>query len=201
MKIAKIRMKALSFALATSLLAAPAAAGWRKIEPVSTAVINGAFTVKPGDAWNRASGRPAKWGETWTKDGFQLNRLDFFGPVAAGQSIYKERSKKHRPMPKFRSDMLMPDLAELFEANFSIEQNVTAFEVMALQPAKLGGHDGLELTYSYALPEDRLLRRGVARMAIAGGKLYLVNFTAPGLYYFEKDAAEVRSMMDHAVLE
>lgn len=189
--------------VATTLIAtsAPALASWKRIETEATEVAKGAFMVTPESEWNRWSRRPASRGETWTKDGFDLNRLDFFGQVEPGDSIYKERKKKERPLPKFRSDMLPTDLAELFEANFSIENDITQFDVRSLEPTKLGGHEGIRMVYEYAMPNDALTRVGEARLAIADGQLYVVNFTAPELHYFDASIDEVRAIMDGLTLD
>ena len=186
--------------IAIPALSAPAQAGWRKIEPTKTEVAKGAMEVAPATEWNRWSRRPAAKGETWTKDGLLLNQLDFFGQVANGETVYKERSKSERPLPKFKSDMLLPDLATLFEANFSIENNITQFEVTEIAPAMLGGANGLKLTYDYALPGESLQRRGEARMAVHNGELYVVNFTAPRLHFFDQNIEEVRGIMDRVKL-
>lgn len=186
--------------IAIPALSAPAQAGWRKIEPAKTEVAKGAMEVAPATEWNRWSRRPAAKGETWTKDGLLLNQLDFFGQVANGETVFKERDKSDRPLPKFKSDMLLPDLATLFEANFSIENNITQFEVTEIAPAMLGGANGLKLTYDYALPGESLQRRGEARMAVHNGELYVVNFTAPRLHFFDQNIEEVRGIMDRVKL-
>lgn len=185
----------LLFAL-TIIAPEAAVAGWRRIDPTAVEVANGGMVAQPISSWNRASKRPAKNGESWTKDGFPLNRLDFFAGIEPGESIYKERSKKHRPLPKFESNMLLPDLAGLFEANFSIENDVTSFEVTNLEPATLGGAQGLLLEYDFALPGGALRRKGEARIAVHKGKLHVVNFTAPKLHYFDDSISEVQAMMD-----
>jgi hypothetical protein len=187
-------------AIALTATSVPAIAGWKRIETEATDVGNGAFVATPQSEWNRWSRRPAKRGETWTKDGFQLNRLDFFGQIEAGQSIYKDRHKKERPLPKFRADMLPTDLAELFEANFSIEHDITQFDVRLLEPVKLGGHDGIRMVYEYALPNDALTRVGEARLATVDDQLYVINFTAPELHYFEASIGEIRTIMDGVAL-
>ena len=57
--------------------------------------------VTPQTDWNQASGRPGKQGRAWTKDGFNLNGLEFFAGVPDGQPLYRERNKKQNPMPRF----------------------------------------------------------------------------------------------------
>ena len=188
-----------SLAIATAALAllpAPAMAGWKRITVAPTDVGKGAFVVTPQTEWSRWSSRPSKNGEIWTQDGFGLNMIHFIGQVGDGETLFKDRAKKERPMPKVRKDMLVTDLAELFEASFSIEYDVTQFDVRAMEPTKLGGHDGIRVTYEFALPNDALTRVGEARLAMVGGKVYAVNFIAPELHYFDRSIGEVQSMMD-----
>jgi hypothetical protein len=186
--------------VAVAMAAPPVQAGWKRMEAGTVEVAKGGMTVRPASEWNRWSGRPSPSGETWTKDGFPLNRLDFFAGIAPGQSIYKERSKKHRPLPKFRSDMLLPDLAELFEANFSIQNDVTLFEVVKAEPARIGQIEGIRIEYEYAFPNDALRRSGEARLGIHNGKLYVINFAAPALHYFGASRDEVQRIMETAQL-
>ena len=189
----------LSFALAAAAMAlapVPAFAGWKRITTEATDVGKGAFVVTPQTEWSRWSSRPSKNGEIWTQDGFGLNMIHFIGMVGSGETLFKDRQKKDRPMPKVSGDMLVTDLAELFEASFSIEYDVTKFDVRALEPAKLGGHDAIRMRYEFAVPNDALTRVGEARIAMVGGKVYVVNFIAPELHYFGQSIAEVNAMMD-----
>jgi hypothetical protein len=190
----------LAIIVAAAIIAQPVQAGWKRMEAGAIEVAKGGMVVRPASEWNRWSSRPSSSGESWTKDGFPLNRLDFFAGVAPGQSIYKERSKKHRPLPKFRSDMLLADLAELFEANFSIENDVTLFEVVKAEPARIGQADGVRIEYEYAFPNDSLRRSGEARLGIHNGRLYVINFAAPALHYFGSSRDEVRQIMETAQL-
>lgn len=185
---------------AAALLASPAQAGWRRIEAGQVEVGKGGMMVQPLSDWNRASSRPSANGESWTKDGFPLNRLDFFSQIEPGESIYKERNRKERPLPKFSADMLLPDLAELFEANFSIENDVTLFEVVKAEPARIGEAQGIRIEYQYAFANDPLRRKGEARLGVADGKLYVINFAAPALYYFDVAQDEVHRIMESAQL-
>ena len=183
-------------ATAMALAPAPALAGWKRITTEATDVGKGAFTVTPQTEWSRWSSRPSKNGEIWTQDGFGLNMVHFIGEVGNGETLFKDRKKKDRPMPKVRGDMIATDLAELFEASFSIEYDVTQFDMTSLEPAKLGGHDAVKMTFEFALPNDALTRVGEARLAMVGGKVYLVSFIAPELHYFDQSIGEVRAMMD-----
>ena len=54
-------------------------------------------------------------------------------------------------------------------------------------------------TYEFT-DEDQLTRKGEARAAIIGGKLYMITFEAPRLSYFGKVVADFRALADTAKL-
>ncbi|MBV7259232.1 hypothetical protein [Erythrobacter crassostreae] len=192
---------ALALAVATvAITPAPADARWKLVKVERVEAGKGALIVTPQTEWNRRNRRPSKNGEIWTKDGFGLNQLHLIGRVGDGETLFKDRKKKTRPMPKVQSDMLITDLAELFEASFSIEYDVTQFDVTSLEPSTLGGEDAILMRYEYALPNDALVRVGEARLAWNNGEVYLINFSAPELHYFGASIEEVRAIMDSASL-
>ena len=43
-----------------------------------------------------------------------------------------------------------------------------------------------------------LVRRGEARGTVADGRLFLVNYSAPALYYFDTDLPRAAAIMDSA---
>lgn len=179
--------------------AAPATAGW-KVVPAHAPAQVGTMAVVPLTDWNRASAGPSKLGQIWTHDGFGLNGLELFAAVPAGQSLYKERDAKRNPMPKFAAGMLLPDLTDLFERSFRAQYALTDFTIEQSTPATLGGVKGISIRYRYSLPDDELSRSGEARLAIANGKLYVVNYYAPSLHYFDAGLAEAHAIMDSAKL-
>jgi hypothetical protein len=196
----KMRKFAL-FAVMVSLSAAPAVAGWAVMAPKQrVAVAKSSLTVAPVNPWNRWSRKPSKTGEVWTQDGFSLNELTFFAGVASGESLYKDRQKKDRPLPRFDSRMTAPEIVQLFEASTRIIRQTSLFEVDNVEPAKLAGHDGVRFTYHYVVQDEEVRRKGEGRAAIVGGKLYMINFAAPAIHYYDNGIAEIRSIMDTARL-
>jgi len=165
-------------------------------QPITVA--KSSLTVKPTNDWNRWSRRPSKKGELWTLDGLNLNELTFFAGVVSGEALYKERNKKDKPLPKFDPKMLAPDIVQMFEASNRIILETSLFEIDSVEPAKLGGHDGVHFTYHYTIQADEVRRKGDARAAIVDGKLYLINFVAPAIHYYDASIAEVRAIMDNA---
>ena len=193
----------LPIALGLSLALTPAAAlaGW-KIMPQKTpvAVAKSNLTVTPRSDWNRWSSRPSKKGEVWTLDGVSLNELSFFAGVANGESIYKERNKKDKPLPKFDAKMTLPDIVQMFEASNRIIMETSLFKVDQVEPATLAGHKGVRFTYEYTVKDEEVRRKGEGRAAVIGGKLYLINFVAPAIHYHDAGIDEARAIMDSARL-
>lgn len=183
-------------ALAALALSLPAEAHKLR-EPGSPAkVADGAFLVTPGKTWNRLQQSEGKYQEVWTIDGHQLNRLIFYGGVPAGEPLVKERHKKKDPLPKVSSTMLLPDVPTLVERTYRTQYGVSIFTVGKQEPTQLGGKAGIHFEYTYLNPDDEVERRGDAYAAIEDGKLFLVIFEAPSLFYFGREAGEVRSIVN-----
>ena len=189
------------FAIAASLAVTPAIAGWTIMSPSRpVAVAKSGLTVTPRTEWNRSSSRPSKKGEIWTQDGVSLNAMSFFAGIMTGEPIYKDRNKKDAPLPRFDARMTAPEIVQLFEASNRIILKTSLFEIDQVEPAKLAGHDGVRFTYHYVVQDEEVRRKGEARAAVIGGKLYLINFVAPAIHYYDHGIAEARSMMDGARL-
>jgi hypothetical protein len=168
-------------------------AGWKLI-PSGTKQAIGPVVILPESDWNRSSSAPGKQGVAWTHDGFELNRFEVYAAVPSGQPLFKDRAKKQNPMPKFDKSMLRPDWADFFEKSFRVQYQVSDFVMDEVSPAKLADTNAIHIRYHYSLPNDDLLRKGEVFIAVRDGNLYVVNFQAPALHYFESGVAEFRSM-------
>jgi hypothetical protein len=178
-------------------VAVPALAGWAVMKSdAEVKVAKSTMTVKPGADWNRSSLRPSRRSEAWTRDGVNLNELTFFGAIAEGESILRQGWTTTEKLPKFKSDMLPTDIVEMFEATNRMVLQSPVFKMGKVEPAKLGTHDGVRFSYSYSAQAEDIERRGEAVAAIVEGKLYIVNFVAPSLHYFDADIGEVRKMVE-----
>lgn len=189
----------LAFSLAA--LAQPAAAQWRLVEAGETREVARAdLLVTPQGEWNRAARRPNRWTEIWTKDGTTLGELDFWLGIKPGKPLFEETDKKRAPLPKFDPAMLPPDIVRFFEDTARIVLGGALFETGRVRPAQLAGHPGIHIEYSYT-GGDNLERRGEVRAAIVGERLYMINWDAPALHYFDAHIEEVRAIMDSARFE
>lgn len=178
----------------------PAQAGW-KLVPAGLPQALGPLTATPSTDWNRSSSAPGKQGMAWTHDGFDLNRFEAYADIPSGQSIFKDRAKKQNPMPKFDKTMLLPDLADFFEKSFRVQYRVSDFAVEELAPTTLSGLNGIRIRYNYSLPNDDLVRRGEAILTVKNSGLFLVNFQAPAIHYFDAGIEEFRNLAGNLVIK
>lgn len=183
--------------LALALMSQPALAGW-KLLPANVAANAGGITLTPSADWNLASGKLGKQTTAWTQDGFDLNSLEIFSGIPAGQPLYKERDKKRDPLPKFDPTVLLPDLIDLFERSFRTRNGISDFSIIEVQPVEFGGKKGIRARFRYSLPDDELVRFGEVRFVAANSKLYGVAFTAPALHYFDAGLPGAVAIMDSA---
>ncbi len=51
------------------------------------------------------------------------------------------------------------------------------------EPTTFGGHPGLKFTYTFVSGNDEVERKGEAVGAVVKGKLYLVSYEAPSIYF------------------
>lgn len=185
-------------ALAMVMAASPAEAAWRLVEAGETReVVGGEMVVTPPSEWNRQTDRPTKRTEIWTKDGNTLGELDFWLGVKKGEPLFKEQSKKRTPLPHFDPGMLPTDLVEFFQSTARTVLGGSLFEVIEVRPATLAGHPGVEFEHVFT-GADEVSRRGLVRAAIIDGELFMVNWDAPRLHYFDEHVGEVREIMDSA---
>ena len=181
--------------------AAPALAGNKLIpqgQPVLVA--KSPLTITPDHEWNKMGARPGRNSETWTLDGDGLNDVTFYGGVVSGKTLFREVSKKNKPLPRFSATMLLTDIPALFENSYSIALNTQLMKVDGVTPTTFLGAKGVHFTYSFSRPDEEVRRKGEASAAIIGGKLYMISFEAPNVYYFDRDIASYRAIVASARL-
>lgn len=190
------RMKSLMLVSAL-LLAGPVAAGIvLKAAGTPVAVARSAILVTPDKAWNKV-GRPGRLSESWTLDGLALNDLTFYGGIVDGKTLFKEVDKVNRPLPKFSKTMLAPDIAQLFESSYRIALNTPLMTIETIEPAPFAGAQGFRFTYSFSAT-DEVKRKGEARGAIIGDKLFMVTFEAPRIHYYDRDLGSFQKIAESA---
>lgn len=196
--------RSIKLALAAALLVAPAApalAGWKLAaagQPV--AVAKSTLKVTPGEEWNKGSFRPVKKSEVWTIDGAQLNELYFVSGLIGGETMFRDMKKKDAPLPKFAATMGLTDIPEFVESSYRTNFGTSMFTMINVEPAKVAGHDGVKFTYEYAVEGSKLIRKGIAAGTVVNKQLYLITFTAPKTFYFDRDRPKVEAIIASAQL-
>ncbi|HUD95118.1 hypothetical protein [Sphingobium sp.] len=153
--------------------------------------------VTPIRDWNSLSIRPGKKAETWTLDGEQLNDVTFYGGIAPGEALIRERSKKHKPLPKFTKQTLLVEIPELLEGTYRTNKGIGTFTVTGSNPDRFLGGEGIRFTYDY-IDADNLPRKGEARATLVKDMLYMATFDAPRLHYFQATLDDFHSLTDSA---
>ena len=138
--------------------------------------------------------------ETWTQDGEALNDLTFYGGIEVGRPLFREVDKKNRPLPKVSATMLVTDIPVLLENSYRIALDTSSFGIDVIEPAQFAGSSGVRFTYHFSRQNETLQRRGEARGAVIGGKLYMITYEAPSLYYYDRSATAFRSVADSVKL-
>ncbi|MFD1789010.1 hypothetical protein ACFSC3_15715 [Sphingomonas floccifaciens] len=157
------------------------------------------LTVTPTRDWNRLDIKPGKNAETWTLDGEQLNDVTFYGGIAPGEPLVRERSKRREPLPKFTSTTLLVEVPELLGGTYRAFKGISKFTVTNSKPDRFLDQPGVRFTYDYT-DEDDLPRKGEAIAALVRGQLYMVTFDAPRLHYHDRTIGDFRALVQTAAL-
>lgn len=184
--------------VATIAALATAASAGNTLIPAGqrVAVAKSAMTVQPGTEWNKLSARPGRNAETWTQDGDDLNDLSFYGGIESGRPLFREVDRKNKPLPKVSATMLITDIPVLLENSYLIARDASSMTIDTIAPTQFAGNNGVRFTYTFSKQNETLQRRGEARGAVIGGKLYLVTYEAPSLYYYDRSAGAAQTVAD-----
>lgn len=128
---------------------------------------------------------PDGWMRLNTKDYFLITRdgvgLQNILVECIGMNDTLTHTKK-----KFRKGMLPLEAAEVIMDNVASSDNVHGFEIKENKPAKIDGKQGFRAVYSYKT-SDGLKKKGVVYGFIHGERFYVLQYSAPQRYYFDRD--------------
>lgn len=186
----------LAAAIGVALVAAASAtANDYRPKGIAAPVAGATMSVTPARDWNKLGAKPGKRAETWTLDGEQLNDVTFYGSIAPGEPLVRERSKKHQPLPRFTSSTLLAEVPELLEGTYRAGRQVGVFTLTSSAPDQFLGRAGIRFAYEYT-DADLLPRKGEARAALVDGKLYMVTYDAPRLHFFARSLDDFHALVD-----
>ena len=189
-----------SFALVACLMASLPTAAWshKLIEAnVASEVARSDLTVVPAIEWNRLNERPGSEAERWTLDGELLNDLLFFGDISEGDTLFRDRDRRNNPLPEFSQSMLLIDIPEFYGSSVRIAKGARAFELGAIEPVEFLANPGVRFDFQ-TIGGDDLRRKGRAYAALVEGKLYLISYEAPEVYFFDKNLTDFEQVVSSA---
>lgn len=195
-----IRLATLVLVASMLLLSAAQAGNILIAAGAPASVARSALEVTPDRDWNRLGARPGRKAETWTLDGDMLNDLTFYGGIADGEALFRKVDKRNKPLPRFRSDILLTDVVTLLENSYRIAIETPLMSIDAVEPASFAGARGVKFTYRFAAQEGGIQHKGEAHVAIVDGRLYMITFEAPRLHYFDAGIGAARAVVNSATV-
>jgi hypothetical protein len=196
-------MKLKPWLAAGALVALAGCAQIVKVEP-GQVTIKEALTLTTTSAWNRfelqfpLSVAPGA-SEVWTQDGITLDALAFFVGIEQGKTLGAAIPGAGKKLPQFRSTMTPGEIVELYEQ--MVTQDGSTFALKRVAPGRFGGQPGFRFEHTITRKSDNVLLKGVAQGAVVKDKLYLVAFTAPAIYYFDRHAPQVEPLLASAQIK
>lgn len=196
-------MKLKPWLAAAALVALAGCAQMVKVEP-GQVTVKETLKLTTTSAWNRfellfpLSVAPGA-SEVWTQDGITLDALAFFVGIEQGKTLGSAIPGTNKKLPQFRSTMTPGEIVELYEQ--MVTQDGSAFALKRVAPGRFGGQPGFRFEHTITRKSDNVLLKGVAQGAVVKDKLYLVVFTAPAIYYFDRHAPQVEPLLASAEIK
>ncbi len=163
-----------------------------------------AMQLAVGSPWNRVPPaqksflRPGS--EAWTHDGVALDFMLVIPAVPNGEPLFRE-SDKYQSLPRFKADMLLPELVQLIESTLEklLGEGSAIVSSANLRPTRYGDRPGILFDFSAALSEGPRYK-GLTGAFIAEQRLYLIVFLGADPYYFDKHAQDAQAVIASARL-
>jgi hypothetical protein len=90
--------------------------------------------------------------------------------------------------------MPITDIPTLLESTYRTQFHTTQMQIGKQDATTIDGNQAINFTYSFVKSEDEVQRRGEAYGAFIDGKIYLVTYEAPALYFYDRSVAEFRKI-------
>ena len=164
---------------------------------------NGSMIVTPPREWNeqrRGFFDSIRWVEDWTLNGPYLDGITFVAGLPDGEYLVRQRRYEDRQVPKFRSEMLAPEIAAMLESAYRVRGGAVDFNTLALTPRQFMGYPGFQLDFEH-LDGDELWRKGRAVGAVIGGRLYLILYDGARSHYYANALPDFEALVASARLK
>lgn len=164
-------------------------AGCAQVSKVA-AVADGTVTVRDRlivvvpDEWNQFERGPNPQATTWTHEGIFVDALQFWVGLKDGELMAPTPNQPAGLKPlSFKASMQTAEVAELLQSLWTRDGSV--FTLESIEPHVFIGAPGFRLRYSLVRKFDEVRMRGVAWGAVRNGELFVLNFTAPRLTFYD----------------
>ncbi|HSQ99033.1 MAG TPA: hypothetical protein VLM36_03865 [Sphingomicrobium sp.] len=164
---------------------------------------DGSLSVVPPRPWNRRKtilfdDVPSV--EEWTQNGPLLDGITFITGLKSGHFMVRQRRSSEQQVPKFRSDMTPPEIAEMLEGLYRVRGGAVDFRTLSIEPRAFLGLNGFQFDYEH-LDDDELWRKGRAVGVVVKGELYLVMLDAARSHYYPSALPDFEAIVASARLE
>ena len=109
------------------------------------------------------------------------------------ERIHVDDNLKHTKR-KFLKGMLPQELAEIIIDHCSANENVLNFKVKSNKPARINGHSGFRLSFTYK-NKDELRYKSLYYGFIDQKWFYGIRYNAPERYYFNKELKTFKKVL------
>lgn len=181
-------MKRLLVILATVWLVG--CAGVSRIQAGDTTIGN-RLAVKINTDWNQLSQKVVPTAVTWTVEGVTVDSLNFYVGLKDGEAL-APAPKDSKPLV-FKSTMLPHEIVTLYQGLYS--RDGSRFELTRLEPADFLGGKGFRFDYAVVRKYDDVRLRGMAYGIVRQGELFVIDYSAPRLAFFERHQAAVEAIV------
>ncbi len=133
----------------------------------------------------------------WTVNGYTIERIVFFKPIAEGTSLFDHDSfftKESDKRPIFNSKMNKFEIKEFFENCILWSREFTTFETKNIKNYKIDDAEGVSFDIQ-AQNELGLNYKGYAVVGIKNEKFYSIYFIASELEFYEKYKKEAKDII------
>lgn len=179
--------------LMMSLLLVVAGCGSPLVRPGELVQLK-SFTVVSPIAWSQFSNGRER---VWTLDGPMLNRVWMIDGVKPGEQVFlrpRPYGRRKGEGALFHAGISDSEAIELI-ADGLREQGIDDLVISDITPRRFGQLSGFAFALEFA--SRRGLRyRGFGAGEIAGDTLSFVLYFAPGEYFFDRDAAAARQVLE-----
>lgn len=154
------------------------------LQEAGRTAVGGVYSVETRVAWNAKSTGNAT---VWTDNGIDLDRTVFFNGVEDGQPLFGKSSifPEDKPAQRFKSDMSIIEIAELFANTMQTEGGWFKIEKRNMKAQNFGPFAGFAFDMNMTR-ENGLAYKGLTAGAVIEKKLYMIFFLAPELSYYPR---------------